>query len=514
MNVHLLHPERDFDVRQPLPPNADALAQDLELPTLLGAMAGNDPFVLEVVRRVVLCSLSCDVATIGYRQQAVRDSLAHEAIVREMFRIATETIENERKDFYLSFSNTPGTALARSVRVLQMMVAALRRLVAIAAAHGRQFRSAGFQRLFVMLQEELTDAYFDEITDHLERLYDPSDSVLISATIGRGSKGVDYVLHESERDRWVWLRRLFGHEPDTYRFRLHPRDGAGHRALAEIRDHGLALAALTLSQAADHVLNFFQALKTELAFFIGCINLHERLKSKGRPVCFPRPVDAGSCRLSFRGLYDVCLGLCVDGGVVGNELVADGKRIVMITGANQGGKSTFLRSLGLAQLMMQCGTFVTAEALSASLCDGLFTHYKREEDATMKMGKFEEELDRMSEILDHVTSRSLVLFNESFASTNEREGSEVATQIVTALAERGVKVGFVTHMYALAHGFHAAGRTDATFLRAERLADGTRTFKLIEAGPLQTSYGQDLYREIFGATTGADERAAVQSLRR
>jgi DNA mismatch repair ATPase MutS len=63
-----------------------------------------------------------------------------------------------------------------------------------------------------------------------------------------------------------------------------------------------------------------------------------------------------------------------------------------LTGANQGGKSTFLHSIGLAQLMMQSGMFVGAERFEAAPCPALFTHYKREEDATMKSGKLDEEL--------------------------------------------------------------------------------------------------------------------------
>ena len=86
--------------------------------------------------------------------------------------------------------------------------------------------------------------------------------------------------------------------------------------------------------------------------------------------------------------------------VVGNDVNADDKDLVIITGANQGGKSTFLRSLGLAQLMMQCGMFVPAESFCANVCDGIFTHYKREEDVTMKSGKLDEELSRMSDIVD------------------------------------------------------------------------------------------------------------------
>lgn len=203
--------------------------------------------------------------------------------------------------------------------------------------------------------------------------------------------------------------------------------------------------------------------------------------------------------LSGRGLYDLCLSLIVKERVVGNDVSADDKLLVMITGANQGGKSTFLRSVGLAQLMMQCGMFVPAESFRANVCDGIFTHYKREEDARMRSGKLDEELCRMNTIVDDITSNSIVLLNESFASTNEREGSEIARQIVRALLESGIKVIYVTHLFELAQGFSLANMDAALFLRAERMADGRRTFRLVEGEPLPTSYGEDLYRQIFGA---------------
>ena len=70
-----------------------------------------------------------------------------------------------------------------------------------------------------------------------------------------------------------------------------------------------------------------------------------------------------------------------------------------------------------------------------------------------------------------------MLLNESFASTNEREGSEIGRQIVRALLESGVKVAYVTHMFDLASGLRAELDGEAAFLRAERLPDGRRTFR-------------------------------------
>lgn len=378
-----------------------------------------------------------------------------------------------------------------------MFVANLKKLKHIAEAQSDKFTSDGLSAFFSMLRTELTDEYFARVEEHLAELQFRR-GVLISGVLGKGNKGTAYVLHKTGAQQQGWLRRLLEKKPQEYTFSLHPRDESGVSTLVELRGRGINLVANGLAQSTKHILGFFKMLQTELAFYLGCLNLYEQLSQNGKPVCFPVPVATGERRLSFHKLYDVCLALSLKEGVVDNDVDADGKNLLIITGANRGGKSTFLRSLGLAQLMMQAGMFVPAEFFCSERCDGLFTHYKKEEDVTMKSGKFVEELGRMSDIVDHLTPNAMVLFNESFAATNERDGSEVARQITLALLESRVKVVFVTHLYEFAYGLAAMKRNDVIFLRAERHADGGRTFKLIEGEALETSYSQDLYDKIFG----------------
>lgn len=125
----------------------------------------------------------------------------------------------------------------------------------------------------------------------------------------------------------------------------------------------------------------------------------------------------------------------------------------------------------------------------------------------MKSGKLDEELDRMSQIVDHLRPDALLLFNESFAATNEREGSEIARQIVRALLDKRIKVFFVTHMFDFARSVYDLSRGDAMFLRADRQPDRTRTFRLVEGEPLATSFGEDLYRKIFEVEAAAEADA-------
>ena len=226
--------------------------------------------------------------------------------------------------------------------------------------------------------------------------------MLISAELGQGNKGINYILRKPPEIKQNWWERMFAPKASAFSFQIADRDEAGARALGDLRDRGINLVANALAQSTDHILSFFKMLRTELAFYVGGLNLHEQLTQLAEPTAFPQFGAPDERCHTFTGLYDVCLALSMKHAIVGNDEQADGKDLVMITGANQGGKSTFLRSVGLAQLMLQCGLFVPAESFSANMCRGLYTHYKREEDTTMKSGKLDEELRRMSDIVDHL----------------------------------------------------------------------------------------------------------------
>jgi len=489
-----MYPGQDFDPDREPPPGAADLVSDLELATVLHAMAAGDEFLYGVAEKAVLGSLT-DPAEITYRQHILADCLRQPAVVRQVYDVAVTAINRERREYFSLFRASPDSVLHRSVRVMEIFTGQLRALRAIADEQAGSFQSEGFTRFFRMLSTELDDDFFGQADHHLGELKFRR-GVLMSAQLDRGNKGVRHVLRNAPEQGWI--ERLSSRRAG-YSFQLPDRDDNGFRALGELKDRGVNLAANALAASVDHILDFFRMVRCELAFYIGCVNLHQRLAAAGGPVCYPAPLTGSGPGLVTRGLYDPCLALQVSDQVVGSDVAADGKRLIMITGANQGGKSTFLRSVGVAQLMMQCGMFAAAAEFRAGVCRGIFTHFKREEDAAMESGKLDEELRRMNDIVGWLAPGSLLLCNESFASTNEREGSEIARQIVCALLERGIKVAFVTHLFDLARRFHAEQAADALFLRAQRRPDGSRTFRMTEGKPLPTSYGQDVYRRIFAA---------------
>ena len=506
MKVRLMHRDRDIDLERPLPATAAAVSADLELGVMLDALAGGDSYLRQLAERALLLGLETR-EEIVYRQDVLDDCLRLPEVARHLYVLAVEGVETKQKARFFWFGDSPDTMLRKSLSMLELLTEVLEQVRALADEHGGDFRSEGFARLVAALREELDDDYLALVREHLSTL-EFRDGVLLAAELGQGNRGANYVLRRADRGL---LGRLAPDWASGSSFAV-ARDEHSGRALSELRDRGIALVASALAQSTDHILAFFGVLRAELGFYIACLNLHERLAElQAPPVCRPDPRPAEEAALSGRGIYDVSLALHLGSQMVGSDLDADGKTFVVITGANEGGKSTFLRALGLTQLMLQAGMFVPAQELRASVRSGVFTHFKREEDAGMRSGKLDDELQRMSEIAEAIRPYGLLLCNESFASTNEAEGSEIARQLVHALVEADIRVAYVTHMYELAHGVHAEKGESALFLRAERLPDGTRTFRMIPGEPKPTSHGIDSYRRIFGKPPRQTRTAAQPS---
>lgn len=493
-----MHRDRDVDLAEPLPTNESDLVHDLDLDTLIAAMAGGDELVARVSRQTVLSGLS-DIADIEYRQHVLADCVENPEVVRQLYDLAVNAVREEHQMFWFVHRSSPRGMMAQSPQVIGMFVTYLKRLRRIASESAGGFESEGWRAFFDVVRRELDAAYFSVVEENLA-LLKFKDGVLISARMGPANNGIDYVLRDPRHTKQLLRERLGLGGRRSYAFEIAPRDEAGSQALAELMNRGVNTSANALTQSADHISSFFTMLRTELAFYVGCLNLRDRLKAIGAPTCAPAPRPWSPPALSFTGLYDVCLALRRGERVTGNDADADAKTLIIVTGANSGGKSTFLRSLGVATLMTRSGMFVAAERFSSSVANALFTHFVREEDVTMTSGKLDEELARMSSIADALTPGSVVLFNESFSATNEREGSEIARQVLRALLDADVRAVAVTHLYDLAEGLYRNEPTSTLFLHATRQSGDERSFKLVEGEPLPTSYGEDVYHRLGGWT--------------
>ena len=97
MKAFMMYRDRDFDPQRELPSNEQALIQDLELNTVFNAMARGDEFLFEVAKKAVFLGLNNDLNTIRYRQNILKDCLKNCSIVRDIYNIAVESIENKKR---------------------------------------------------------------------------------------------------------------------------------------------------------------------------------------------------------------------------------------------------------------------------------------------------------------------------------------------------------------------------------------------------------------------------------
>lgn len=493
MRVRLMSPTDDVDLDAPEPDLTDDLVQDLQLDVLWDAMGGTDAFQRQIARAALLHPVS-DPRTLEHRQRALADCLRHRDAVDELYGIAVSALDLRRSIFMLPVRHHPALELSSAIDLLTALADALDRLRETCAARAPEFSSPAFADLFDRVARELDVGYVRRLRHVLQELAFPH-GLLMSAGIGPGGEVTGQALRRGKDVNRHLLDRTPLKRP-LLSFTLPDRDEAGATALSELRDRSVNDIAKAATQSAEHVMGFFSQLRAELGFYLACCRLSDALTAIGAPLCTPDPCT--DVTTSAAGLYDPCLALRTGRAPQGNAVELGDARLLVVTGANHGGKSTLLRALGIAQLMMQAGMTVAAERFAAAPVGRVLTHWAREEDTGLAHGKLDEELERMERIVALIRPGDLLLCNESFASTTEAEGSQIALEVTTALVRAGVRVRTVTHLYDFARAMADDPALGAAFLRAPRACSGERSFRLEPGEPLPTSYGLDLYDRAFG----------------
>ena len=491
MKVRLLHPDRDAELHPPLRDGDEDLVADLDLQPVLDVMVADRQ--LSDIPHTLLRPLT-DPREIRWRQRVAADAIADPEAMRGLFDLAGRALDSQRGSWLYS-ARTADSLLSSSLFTLRAVIPSMRELSRFARRQLPTATSPGLSALYGRLVQELDATYLDEVDAMLSQLRFPGGMVARAVVTQEAMVG-SLELLAPRTGRRTWRETLGVGTQGRFRFTLAERDDAGARALSDLRDDALFDVATVLAEAAHHVKSFFRQLQWETGFYVGCVQLQQRLDRAGVQRCWPEPLASTDGTLETTGLANVSLPLRQGSPAVPNDLSGDAARLVIITGANQGGKTTLLRSIGCAHLFMQSGVFVAAATYSSELAPAVHTHFRRAEEDSLRSGKLDEELGRMSSIVDRCRPGDLVLMNESFASTDEIEGSYIGGEIIDALLRHGMRVLVVTHFHALARRY--LGRAETLFLRAERLPDGGRSYRVLPDRPQATSHGFDVYRAVFG----------------
>lgn len=251
------------------------------------------------------------------------------------------------------------------------------------------------------------------------------------------------------------------------------------------------------------------SIMPEIVFYIRWAELVEKIQSKGLKMCKAEILPEDKGEFSAKGLYNLKLAIKRVQGeefpVVDNDMVFDNNqgRVYILTGPNRGGKTTFTQAVGLAFLLAQNGIYTPCSECSISPCDNIFTHFPADENDTVDLGRLGEESKRLWEIFDVATEKSLLLLNESLATTNVSEGLFIARDVVKAMCYLGVRSIFNTHMHDLARNLDELNNDKQNKSKAESMVTGVqhgeRSFKVYISPPQGSSYARDIAKK-YGVT--------------
>jgi len=265
-------------------------------------------------------------------------------------------------------------------------------------------------------------------------------------------------------------------------------------------------------KSTEDILTF----ESQMSFYIGAKRIIDAVRARGLEMCRPKYLKMDERRLDAKGVFDLSfytqmvssdpMGTLKDKIITNDCKMDDDGRFFVLTGANNGGKTTYTRAIGIIQVMAQAGIYVPCTSCEISPVDFIYTHFPKEEEVGLNTSRFTQECKQFKVTVDNATRYSMLLLNESIQSTTPTECVFIATELTKIFRCIGVRGVYATHLLELAKNLdklntEVEGDTKLVSIvtTVDTTADNKRLYRIVRSAPQEFGYAQTIYKK-FGVS--------------
>lgn len=503
----------------------------------------------------VLSELCDDKEIIEYRLDVLDDLKNNPELSGTLRKVVSKMIVNDKSNIYKLSTPDSFTILDTAVKAFEAYSECMEMLHKLYLSKKDEVKSQGIKKMFEFFEKNYSSKHYIRLKKEVTELREAITGKIRSATIAVNfdenlnpvEAGLIAVSDKLYEDQGTVFDRIISigskNRENKVMKSLHDRNAVpadGERPSAStLLDRALfaELDKVTAKyvKAVDSVLDEYRAIGFEdmysieyqLDFYMGAVNMIENAEAKGLKMCRPEILPKNERRAEIKGLFDPIyfreaniwnLSHEDKKSVVTNDITFDENAgFYILTGANNGGKTTFVRAVGICQAMAQAGLYVPAEYCRISLVDCIYTHFPKEEQVGIDASRFTTEVKEFKAISDVITNHSLLLMNESIQSTTPQECVDIASQLMRIFCILGVRGVFATHLTELATQAAQLNADSKLKTKAESIIvtvnsdTGERQYKIERGLPGKTSYASTVFKK-YGFDISELERKAEKQI--
>ncbi len=484
----------------------------------------------------ILTQLSTDEEVLNYRLDILEDFL-------NVPQLEAVLYENVHKLYVNEHVNIQKLGLADSFYALNTRLNSLKTFIeCITKCHEfcqkfqDKFRSEALKGLVEYFASVYNSEYFDEVkreTDECLRILAKGvKSVTVGINFDDMMRPVEAMLLSVSTDsikkkgRFDWIFKHLDGGADRAIGRTHSlyNENGGtndleaplFRELKEINSEYISHLDRAIrayfKKSTEDILTF----ESQMSFYIGAKRIIDAVRARGLDMCRPKYLKMEERRLNAKGVFDLSfytqmvssdpMGSLKDKIITNDCTMDDNGRFFVLTGANNGGKTTYSRAIGIIQVMAQAGIYVPCSSCEISPVDFIYTHFPKEEEVGLNTSRFTQECKQFKVTVDNATRYSMLLLNESIQSTTPTECVFIATELTKIFRCIGVRGVYATHLLELAKNLdklnaEVEGDTKLVSIvtTVDTTADNKRLYRIVKSAPQEFGYAQTIYKK-FGVS--------------